>query len=43
MPASPQGDNEPGFAVLLSILLTYAELESATKPFLVKNGIKIIL
>lgn len=35
--------NELGFVTLLSILLTYAEIESAPKPFLVQNGIKIIL
>jgi hypothetical protein len=36
-------DGDFSITLLLSILLEYAEIEPDTNPFLIKDGIKIIM
>ncbi len=43
MPVSLQNNLDFGVVALLSILSVYAESEAQSKPYLVKNGTKIIL
>lgn len=43
MPISLHNNFDLGVVSLLAILTIYAEAESRAKPYLVKDGIKIIL
>lgn len=43
MPVSLQNNLDFGVVTLLSILSVYAEADTQSEPYLVKNGVKIIL